>query len=1321
MFSRASAAWVLSHLVSSALAVTFDVPSSPPENASKQLTAAPVGVSLEFFTFPGYINDVPATSTCLENLKDLTGTWPPMRIGGTTQDRATYDASSTEAVTYSVDDPADAPLTLTYGPSFITLASEYAGSVVLGLNRRLNDIQNTVSAASLAVSKMANLQAIELGNEPNFFTDSDPIAQGSSWTASADYASQLSWQDVVCGNLSATDLISAGVYFGTDPMSIANLAEEEVEAGTNVYVKEYSSHNYPQSQNTANLETLMNHAGIAENIADFRAEIEAANAVGKGHVFGETNSATQGGGGISPTFGAALWIVDYVMQLVSMGTEALYFHQGTIGNCQYCWWGRYTTGAPYYGAYFATMALAHADQIAPLDDQNGSLAAYAIYQDGEPVKVLLYNSAYYTSGTRPSETFTLTGLDSATVTAKRLTAPYSTSRVDRGESPTVAGQTFGNGDCVVSGEQDVESVDVEGGEASFIVGASEALLVYFPPNTVRMQKVTPDEQRTINALQSSWIWVPNWIDSSPAGVNTAGRLVYFTRTFTLSSPPREAVLHLTADTRYKLFVNGRRVAVGPTRGSTSIWYYDTLDIAQYLKEGHNVVALNVLRYFYGVRAAMPFQRTALPGLSVVGTIEADSGEVVEVGTIHNEEWVATFDESLSFPMGLVDDPFLHINERITPVSPSPPITPVLYGIKTLNGELAPWRLRPRPIPMHEESSVAVSTVRACSSTVSKEEWTTGLAEDNNKPLVLPAGSSHTLELQSDVHSTAFLRWIFKSTNRTPSSLHLKITYSEGYELNPRDYPFFRTKGDRLDAENGHLLGPFDNIHLDISASGETTYEPFWFRTFRLLRLEISVGEAPVTLTSFTATQANYPLNVKASFNNSSDPDTSAIWDVSIRTLRNCMFDGYADCPFYEQLQYSGDSRSVALFHYYLSGDDRLMRQAISNYASSIASEGLTQSRFPSHVPQIIAGFSLYWILAIADHFRFFGDVSYTRSFLPRIDGILEFFNEHIDSLGLVSGLPEDVWQYVDWADTWGATDTHPDKGVPTSGRESNRHTYFSLLYAYTLQQVANLVRDVGRSGYAEEYEDRAAALQDAVREHCYDGAFFTDSTADIASEDAYSQHCQVFAILSGTALPDDRARLLRSSFSFPDLHTASNEGRGSGRKFSKCSYMMRFYALRAFSLAGDKIYESFWNSEPGAWGPYRHMLKQNLTTWEEDDVRQRSDCHAWGSVPIYEYCAELAGIAPIEPGCKTVLFRPRLSLSEGVTAEIALGGGNGVRVEWWTVGSDNDEQGRKTGGNVVQIELKFERAVNVVVQLPGEERREHGVVGSLNLSWRRCV
>ncbi|KAF4499690.1 rhamnosidase B [Fusarium agapanthi] len=423
-----------------------------------------------------------------------------------------------------------------------------------------------------------------------------------------------------------------------------------------------------------------------------------------------------------------------------------------------------------------------------------------------------------------------------------------------------------------------------------------------------------------------------------------------------------------------------------------------------------------------------------------------------------------------------------------------------------------------------------------------------------------------------------------------------------------------------------------------------------------MRWEITAGAESVELCSFGATQVNYPLAVKASWDEPGDKDAKQIWDVSIRTMRNCMFDGYSDCPFYEQLQYSGDSHSVGLFHYLLSGDDRLMRQTITNFAASVTPEGLTQSRFPSHVPQIIAGFSLYWVLQICDHHLYFGDTAYTRSFLPRIDGVFEFFESHIDELGLVSGFPEDVWH---------------------------------MLYAYVLKQAARLVRDVGRPGYADEYESRAASVVNAIRIHCFDGKFFTDSTADIAGEGAYSQHCQVFAVLSGAATPEDRPRLLREPFSNPD--------------FSKCSYVMMFYALRAFALAGDEVYESAWGS---VWDPWRKMLANNLTIWEEDDVRQRSDCHAWGSVPIYGCCTELAGLHIIAPGSSKILFSPRLNLSRELKAKAALGSSNTATVSWSV-----QDDGKK------KVELRLKSPVRIVSKFPGGEEKDCGVVDHLTLSF----
>lgn len=227
------------------------------------------------------------------------------------------------------------------------------------------------------------------------------------------------------------------------------------------------------------------------------------------------------------------------------------------------------------------------------------------------------------------------------------------------------------------------------------------------------------------------------------------------------------------------------------------------------------------------------------------------------------------------------------------------VTPIPYGIKTMNGELAPWRLRPRAIPMPEETPIVLKVIRVVQSQVSSESWASWLSKDT--PLTLSGGSEHSIEFQAPVHSTAFVKWSFYAEHQ--SEIKLKVTYSEGYEHEPRSYPFFRTKTDRLDSKNGYLIGPYDEALISTPAGRKTEYEPFWFRTFRVMRVEMVItGDHPVHILSPEAFQINYPLSVKASWQDTRDAHSEEIWNVSIRTMRNCMFDGYSDCPFYEQLQ-----------------------------------------------------------------------------------------------------------------------------------------------------------------------------------------------------------------------------------------------------------------------------------------------------------------------------------------------------------------------------------------------------------------------------------
>lgn len=200
--------------------------------------------------------------------------------------------------------------------------------------------------------------------------------------------------------------------------------------------------------------------------------------------------------------------------------------------------------------------------------------------------------------------------------------------------------------------------------------------------------------------------------------------------------------------------------------------------------------------------------------------------------------------------------------------------------------------------MPQEHPVAVNVIRACQSVIPVEDWAAYLS--GHKSLTLPSNSSHTLEVQAEVHSTAFLHWSLQASQK--SQIRLKVTYSEGYELDPNSYPFFRTKADRLNSKDSFLVGPFDEVTLDLPAGQVVKYEPFWFRTFRIIRLEIQAISGAVELLTFEAKQVNYPLAVKACWKAPQDGFYERTWDVSIRTMRNCMFDGYSDCPFYEQLQ-----------------------------------------------------------------------------------------------------------------------------------------------------------------------------------------------------------------------------------------------------------------------------------------------------------------------------------------------------------------------------------------------------------------------------------
>ncbi|KAH6689037.1 Six-hairpin glycosidase-like protein [Plectosphaerella plurivora] len=786
-------------------------------------------------------------------------------------------------------------------------------------------------------------------------------------------------------------------------------------------------------------------------------------------------------------------------------------------------------------------------------------------------------------------------------------------------------------------------------------------------------------------VDRSWMWHPSF---SEERTDTAGLFVHFRQSLNLeaSDVSQPLKIHITADTRYKLYINDQLVTFGPVKGDPALWFYDKMDIAPFLRSGVNDIRVVVLRFFHSTGNAPSFPRLPLGGLRIV-TPELRKnhpGHCLSSGPA----WETAIDPSTILRVDEPEDDFLHVYEKITrePGKTWSWVPVKLYEFQTSTGNAPPWNLSPRLIPQSHRETTHFIKMHNLRSTIDEAMWAgTLLSPGASESLRLPAGTIHHFDLEMKHHTTGLIKYFFERSGAEGS--FLKITYSESYEEQPKLVPYLRIKSDRRNTTKS-IFGPSDTYQFEgpsgYTESGEEVYAPFHFRTFRFLRVTIDVGSSDLILKRFEVEAVHYPLDVSAAL--VSTKSHEALWSTSIRTLKNCMHDCYEDCPFYEQLQYAMDTRSSILFTYRLSGDDRLARQAIIQLHNSFQPNiGLTCSRAPSHKKQIIPHFSLFWICMLTDHLDYFGDSSFLAHFAPAVDAVLGYFGSRVGDLGLVvSETRSGIWNFTDWANEW------RPYGVPPLAEQTGISTYTNNLYAYALRHAATLVAALGRKGVAQEYLRRADEIVSALRRHCFDGDFFADSLASEADKlRDYSQQNQAWAVLSGAAQGLEAETLMRNT-----LHPTSSH------KLVPTSISMSFYVLRALSLAGGRAYEDNFHQ---FWAPWHEQLSLNVTTWEEDGVSQRSDCHAWGSAPIYEFLAEVAGVRPAGPGWSSITFEPRIGLYREFKASCPLRMVEGeimglAHVSWETAESGD-----------VRVSLVFEmktpRVLPVFVKIPSLESR----------------
>src|SRR5580704_5879119 len=113
----------------------------------------------------------------------------------------------------------------------------------------------------------------------------------------------------------------------------------------------------------------------------------------------------------------------------------------------------------------------------------------------------------------------------------------------------------------------------------------------------------------IGVLAAEPLWKASWI-THPTAPLREPIVLHFRRTLQLDSKPARFIVHVSADNRFILYVNGHRVGDGPARGDLPHWRYETFDLAPYLSAGANIVTATVWNVGIYAPAAQITDRTA---------------------------------------------------------------------------------------------------------------------------------------------------------------------------------------------------------------------------------------------------------------------------------------------------------------------------------------------------------------------------------------------------------------------------------------------------------------------------------------------------------------------------------------------------------------------------------------------------------------------------------------------------------------------------------------------------------------------------------------
>lgn len=766
-----------------------------------------------------------------------------------------------------------------------------------------------------------------------------------------------------------------------------------------------------------------------------------------------------------------------------------------------------------------------------------------------------------------------------------------------------------------------------------------AFLLVFAAASLAAQTNQPSNAATDPPTRE---WHASWITQPTAPLRDP-LVLHFRRSVDLPSAPSSYIVRVSADNRFVLYVNGKRVGDGPARGDLTHWRYEKFDLAPYLKAGSNLITATVWNFGVYAPVAQMSDRTAF-------LLESEATDGTAIST--PKDWQVEIDPGRT-PLGrdtvtlkayMAQGPGEELDGSRydwnwnTPgatgsgwVTPGDPMRESIYpGTNRAHSADEtgdnPWGLVPDYLPHMTYDPTGIGEV------VSGDM---GSSAASPFPATIAPGKHLHVILDRKTLTTAYPQL----TVSGGKGATIRLTYSEAL------YDNHEQKGDRNATTYKDANGvEHPRVALGLNDlfrpnGGEhRTFEPLWWRTWRYLDIDITTADQPLTLESLKANFTAYPFQERAKLT-TGRPDLDKIWGISWRTARLDAHETYMDTPYYEQLQYIGDTRIQALISYSVAGDDRLARQALEAFNDSRIPEGITRSRYPSSLPQNIPTFSLLWIGMLHDWWMYRPDPAPVKESLEGTRSVLNWYAQYQQPDGLLRKTP--WWSFIDWI----------IKGELSSYSANGESCLTTLEYLGALDQAAELEEAFGDPHIAQQHRERAARVRSGLASQCWDSE--RKLVADNPDRKAFSEQANILGVLYDVVPKDQQSDVLRRMLPIQPGETPDG--------VQSASLYFRFYLARALDHAGmaDEYLKSL-----DAW---RNLLPLHFSTWPEQPGQTRSDSHAWTAHPIYDLLTLVAGIQPASPGFKTVRIAPHLGDLPSLTASYPHPQG-GIKVEYQTRG-----------------------------------------------------